>query len=136
MVYDVPTWVCLFIVVPAIHVVANRYITVAPNAVFLGKGTQPAADIVISGILVSQDVTLNPAVQIGTGVRGVTIFAQNQDQITTAAAGDLTDVVVFREGVFTVGGRAEAARFNSPPATDPSPFEEIGRASHRERVCQ
>src|SRR3546814_11251773 len=95
----------IFIEGRAIHVVANRYITVSPNAVILGKGTQPAADIVISGILVSQDVTLNPAVQIGTGVRGVTIFAQNQDQITTAAAGDLTDVVVFREGVVTVGGR-------------------------------
>src|SRR3546814_6301193 len=76
----------IFIEGRAIHVVANRYITVSPNARILGKGTQPAADIVISGILVSQDVTLNPAVQIGTGVRGVTIFAQNQDQITTAAA--------------------------------------------------
>src|SRR3546814_2381910 len=83
MVDEVPALSGIFIEGRAIHVVANRYITVSPNAVILGKGTQPAADIVISGILVSQDVTLNPAVQIGTGVRGVTIFAQNQDQITT-----------------------------------------------------
>src|SRR3546814_15464113 len=76
-----------------------------------------------SDVCSSDLVTLNPAVQIGTGVRGVTIFAQNQDQITTAAAGDLTDVVVFREGVFTVGGRVEAARFNSPTATNTYPFE-------------
>src|SRR3546814_20726580 len=70
MVDEVPALSGIFIEGRAIHVVANRYITVSPNAVILGKGTQPAADIVISGILVSQDVTLNPAVQIGTGVRG------------------------------------------------------------------
>src|SRR3546814_16005247 len=117
MVDEVPALSGIFIEGRAIHVVANRYITVSPNAVILGKGTQPAADIVNSGILVSQDVTLNPAVQIGTGVRGVTIFAQNQDKITTAAAGDLTDVVVFREGVYTVGGVGEASRCTSQTAT-------------------
>src|SRR3546814_18402952 len=56
MVDEVPALSGIFIEGRAIHVVANRYITVSPNAVILGKGTQPAADIVISGILVSQDV--------------------------------------------------------------------------------
>src|SRR3546814_20812537 len=104
MVDEVPALSGIFIEGRAIHVVATRYITVSPNAVILGKGTQPSADIVISGILVSQDVTLNPAVPIGTRIRGVTIFAQNQDPIPPAPAGNLTDVLVFREGIFTVGG--------------------------------
>src|SRR3546814_11848069 len=51
MVDEVPALSGIFIEGRAIHVVANRYITVSPNAVILGKGTQPAADIVISGIL-------------------------------------------------------------------------------------
>src|SRR3546814_11150100 len=45
------------------------------------------------------------------------------DWSSDVCSSDLTGVVVFREGVFTVGGRVEAARFNSPTATNTYPFE-------------
>src|SRR3546814_13499954 len=45
------------------------------------------------------------------------------DWSSDVCSSDLTGVVVFREGVFTAGGRVEAARFNSPTATNTYPFE-------------
>jgi hypothetical protein len=103
---------------------ANRYISTPSPAIVINQDAAwETFDIVVDGMLVSQDVTLNPAVSIDTGALGVSIIVQNTDQITTVASGDLTDVFVVTRNLLKFYQAIEGLTVKVPTANAQFPIE-------------
>jgi hypothetical protein len=106
------------------RVLACRYISVlSPGVLIMQDGSYDTFDTIVDGMLISQDVTLNPAVSIETGVLGTSIIAQNLDQISVVASGDLTDVYVLTRNLLKFYQSIEGLTIKVPAATSQFPCE-------------
>jgi hypothetical protein len=74
-------------------------------------------------MLVSQDVTLNPAIYVETGATGIVAFAQNNDRISTVFGGDLTNVISFEYGGLIVTKNIQAQSFDATDTTTQYPYQ-------------
>ena len=103
------------------RVVACRYITVASPAIRIGNDASNANStmgITVDGMVVSQDVTVNPAVSIETGATGIVFFNTSSDRISVAASGDTSDCLIVNNT-----GSVTTTKVFVPSATGIAPLE-------------